>query len=31
VQRVLVTHGAPVLNGGAKALAAALDAGPWRR
>jgi glyoxylase-like metal-dependent hydrolase (beta-lactamase superfamily II) len=31
VQHVLVTHGAPVLNGGAKALAAALDAGPWRR
>jgi glyoxylase-like metal-dependent hydrolase (beta-lactamase superfamily II) len=31
VQRVLVTHGAPVLNAGAKALASALDAGPWRR
>jgi glyoxylase-like metal-dependent hydrolase (beta-lactamase superfamily II) len=31
IERVLVTHGAPVLQGGAKALTAALDAGPWRR
>jgi glyoxylase-like metal-dependent hydrolase (beta-lactamase superfamily II) len=31
VQRVLVTHGAPVLKGGAKALTSAFDAGPWHR
>jgi glyoxylase-like metal-dependent hydrolase (beta-lactamase superfamily II) len=29
VDRVLVTHGAPVLSGGRSALDAALDAGPW--
>lgn len=29
VERVLVTHGAPVLAGGRAALRAALDAGPW--
>jgi glyoxylase-like metal-dependent hydrolase (beta-lactamase superfamily II) len=28
---VLVTHGPPVLGGGAAALLAALDAGPWDR
>ncbi|HMJ32364.1 MAG TPA: hypothetical protein VK501_00495 [Baekduia sp.] len=28
-RRVLVTHGAPVLSGGAGALATALDAEPW--
>jgi glyoxylase-like metal-dependent hydrolase (beta-lactamase superfamily II) len=28
-ERVLVTHGPPVLHGGAGALRAALDAGPW--
>jgi hypothetical protein len=28
-RRVLVTHGAPVLSDGTRALAAALDAGPW--
>jgi hypothetical protein len=27
--RVLVTHGPPVLRGGAEALARALEAGPW--
>ena len=31
VERVLVTHGEPVLRGGAMAVTAALDAGPWRR
>jgi hypothetical protein len=31
VQRVLVTHGAPVLKDGARALASALGSGPWRR
>ena len=30
VDRVLVTHGPPVLRDGARALRAALDAGPWR-
>jgi len=29
VERILVTHGAPVLERGRAALAAALDAGPW--
>jgi hypothetical protein len=29
VDRVLVTHGPPVLRHGARALLAALDAGPW--
>jgi hypothetical protein len=29
VERVLVTHGPPVLRDGAKALRSALDAGPW--
>lgn len=29
VDRVLVTHGRPVLSGGARALATALDAPPW--
>jgi len=28
-ERVLVTHGAPVLSGGTRALAEALDADPW--
>jgi glyoxylase-like metal-dependent hydrolase (beta-lactamase superfamily II) len=28
-QRILVTHGAPVLTGGAVALASAIDAPPW--
>jgi hypothetical protein len=28
-ERILVTHGRPVLTGGAAALRAALDAGPW--
>jgi len=28
-ERILVTHGRPVLSGGAAALRAALDAGPW--
>ena len=28
-ERVLVTHGEPVLRGGAAALRAAIDAGPW--
>jgi glyoxylase-like metal-dependent hydrolase (beta-lactamase superfamily II) len=31
VDRVLVTHGEPVLQGGARALAKALDAPPWSR
>ena len=31
VDRVLVTHGQPVLQGGARALAKALDAPPWSR
>jgi glyoxylase-like metal-dependent hydrolase (beta-lactamase superfamily II) len=31
VERVLVTHGAPVLEHGARELAAALERGPWRR
>jgi glyoxylase-like metal-dependent hydrolase (beta-lactamase superfamily II) len=31
VERVLVTHGRPVLEHGAKELAAALSKGPWRR
>jgi glyoxylase-like metal-dependent hydrolase (beta-lactamase superfamily II) len=31
VDRVLVTHGAPVLKGGAPAIAKALDAPPWTR
>jgi glyoxylase-like metal-dependent hydrolase (beta-lactamase superfamily II) len=30
-ERVLVTHGTPVLKRGGAALAKALDAGPWRR
>ena len=29
VERVLVTHGAPVLSGGRAALRAALQAPPW--
>lgn len=29
VERILVTHGRPVLRGGRAALRAALDAGPW--
>ena len=29
VERVLVTHGEPIVEGGAAALAAALDAPPW--
>ena len=29
VERVLVTHGAPVLHGGHEALEAAVAAGPW--
>jgi glyoxylase-like metal-dependent hydrolase (beta-lactamase superfamily II) len=28
-RRILTTHGAPVLTGGARALAAALDGAPW--
>ena len=31
VERVLVTHGQPVLEGGAKALAQAFDQPPWQR
>jgi hypothetical protein len=31
IQRVLVTHGTPVLHGGRDALARALDAPPWSR
>ena len=31
VERVLVTHGAPVLGHGARALAAGLERPPWRR
>lgn len=30
VERVLVTHGRPVLSGGATALKEALDRGPWQ-
>ena len=30
-ERVLVTHGPPVLGDGVRALREALDAGPWRR
>lgn len=30
VERVLVTHGHPVLSGGAAALERALEGGPWR-
>ena len=29
MERVLVTHGEPVLSGGREALARALDADPW--
>jgi hypothetical protein len=28
-ERLLVTHGAPILSGGRAALRGALDAGPW--
>jgi molybdenum cofactor biosynthesis enzyme MoaA len=31
VERVLVTHGEPVLRDGARALAASLARPPWRR
>ncbi len=31
IERVLVTHGQPVLKGGAKALARAFDQPPWQR
>ena len=31
LERVLVTHGEPVLRAGARALAKALDAPAWRR
>jgi glyoxylase-like metal-dependent hydrolase (beta-lactamase superfamily II) len=31
IERVLVTHGEPVLQGGSAALEEALAAGPWRR
>jgi hypothetical protein len=31
VERVLVTHGGPVLRDGARQLAAALSRPPWRR
>ena len=31
VERVLVTHGDPVLKQGARELARALDAPPWHR
>jgi hypothetical protein len=31
VERVLVTHGEPVLRDGARALAASLERPPWSR